>query len=175
MKWILLIPVLFCLVSCKNESKPELKPVVEIDLSNNDIIHLEDSDGNYTNLETILERHKGKMIYIDYWASWCRPCRAEMPSSRELKKKYAGKDVVFIYISVDRDSKAWEVANKQEQLKEESYLALNYPKGKLYQLRNVSNIPRYMLYGKNGKMIDDAAIRPSNQRLTTILDGFLSL
>lgn len=170
MKWTLLLSLLVLTISCKEEAKP-----VEIDLSNNDIIHLEDPDGTYTNLETILEKYKGKVVYIDYWASWCRPCRAEMPSSRELKKKYAGKDVVFIYISVDRDTKAWQAANKQEQLESDSYLALNYPKGKLYQLRNVSNIPRYMLYGKDGRMIDDAAMRPSNAGLTTVIDGLLSL
>ncbi len=170
MKWTLLIPVLFCLISCKNEPAP-----VVVDLTNNDIIHLEDPAGTYTNLETILEKYKGKVIYIDYWASWCRPCRAQMPSSRELKKKYTDKEVVFIYISVDRDAKAWANANQQEQIIEETYLALNYPKGKLYQLRNVSNIPRYMLYGKDGRMIDDAAMRPSNPELTTIIDGLLSL
>ncbi|MGJ8683875.1 MAG: TlpA family protein disulfide reductase [Nonlabens sp.] len=170
MKWTLLIPVLFCLISCKNEPA-----AVEIDLSNNDLIHLEDPSGNYTNLETILEQYKGKLVYVDFWASWCRPCRAEMPSSRILKEKYKDADIVFIYISVDRDTELWQKANKQEELKDETYLALNYPKGKLYQLRNVSNIPRYMLYGKDGRMIDDAAMRPSNTGLTTVIDGLLSL
>lgn len=176
MKWTLIIALFICLTSCKNEIAPVEKAVdIEIDLSNNDIIHLEDPAGVYTNLETILEKHKGKVVYIDYWASWCRPCRAQMPSSRILKEEYANKDVVFIYISVDRDAKAWEVANQQEAIKTESYLALNYPKGKLYQLRNLSNIPRYMLYDKNGRMVDDEAMRPSNPALTTVIDGLLSL
>jgi len=139
------------------------------------VIHLEDIEGNSFIYEDIIEQHKGKVIYVDFWASWCGPCRKEMPASQELKERYKDKDVVFLYVSVDQNNSMWEGANSSFQLDENSFIALNYPKAKHFQLREVSNIPRYMLYDKNGRMLDDNALRPSNQALTTVIDGLLKI
>ncbi|GAK91480.1 thioredoxin family protein [Nonlabens ulvanivorans] len=98
-----------------------------------------------------------------------------MPASAKLKERYKGKDVVFLYISIDTKRNAWEKANQEEGFTEHSYIATNYPKAKIFQLRNVSSIPRYMLYDKNGRMIDDNAMRPVQPNLITAIDGLLSL
>ena len=46
---------------------------------------------------------KGKIVVVDFWATWCPPCRAEIPGYIELQKKYADKGVVIVGISVDED------------------------------------------------------------------------
>ncbi|MBF4983566.1 TlpA family protein disulfide reductase [Nonlabens mediterrranea] len=173
---ILCLIALVSFTSCKPADKEvETIKTTEVDKTDNDILHLESPDGTYTNLAALLEEHKGKVVYVDYWASWCKPCRVMMPASAKLKERYKGKDVVFLYISIDTKRNAWEKANQEEGFTEHSYIATNYPKAKIFQLRNVSSIPRYMLYDKNGRMIDDNAMRPVQPDLITTIDGFLSL
>ena len=72
---------------------------------------------NYKGGKTKLEDLKGKLVYIDVWATWCGPCRAEIPSLKELEKKYHGKNITFVSISVDalKDHDKWKkfVADKE--------------------------------------------------------------
>jgi len=49
-------------------------------------------------IDSIKSQNKGKVIYLDYWATWCAPCKAEMPNSKKLMKELKGKDVSFIYV-----------------------------------------------------------------------------
>lgn len=58
-------------------------------------VYLTDVNKNKNTLENLISENKGKVIFIDFWASWCTPCRAAMPSSRKLKDEYKGKEVVF--------------------------------------------------------------------------------
>lgn len=172
---ITILAVALSLQSCKTAKEESLAPsAIAIDKTDDKTVHLEAPDGTYSNLDKLLEEHKGKVIYIDYWASWCRPCRAMMPASAKLKEQYKGKDVVFLYISIDTKRQAWERANKEEGFIEHSYITTNYPKAKLFQLRNVSSIPRYMLYDKNGKMVNDNAPRPVQPQLVNLIDGLLA-
>ena len=50
---------------------------------------------------------RGKVIYIDLWATWCGPCIQESPAFEALGKKYAGKDIVFLPVSTDITTKPW--------------------------------------------------------------------
>jgi hypothetical protein len=58
---------------------------------------------------------------------------------------------------------------------ENSFLARNYPKAKLYQDNNVNSIPRYMLFDKNGRLVDNNSRRPIEKDLETTIDGFLAI
>ncbi|WP_405378202.1 TlpA family protein disulfide reductase [Nonlabens sp. Asnod3-A02] len=179
MKNIFIILAAILITSCGEQAeKTEKKQAVKFadaDISSNDIVHLTDFDDNYTNLDQILAENKGKVVYLDIWASWCGPCKAMMPYSEKLQEKYKGKDVTFIFISTDQDPGKWERAAKQFNLTENSFLARNYPKAKLFQDNNVSSIPRYMLFDKNGRMVDDNARRPAEKDLETTIDGFLAI
>ncbi len=63
--------------------------------------------------EVSLSDFKGKVVFIDFWASWCGPCIKEVPSAKQLEAKFAhNKDLVFLNISLDRNADAWEKAIK---------------------------------------------------------------
>ncbi|WP_438961099.1 TlpA family protein disulfide reductase [Nonlabens sp.] len=173
---VVLLIALISITSCKTKKEESLKPdAIAVDrTTDKKTVYLETPDGSYTDLDALLDEHKGKVVYIDYWASWCRPCRAMMPASRKLKEKYKGEDVVFLYISIDTKRPSWERANKEEGFTEHSYIATNYPKAKLFQLRNVNSIPRYMLYDKKGNMVNDNALRPVQPQLVNVIDGLLA-
>ncbi len=118
---------------------------------------------------------KNKITYIDFWASWCLPCRTEMPASLILKQEFSHEDINFIYLSIDTDIAAWLKTMKQIGLKEsESYLLLNGKESILAKQLSIKTIPRYVLVGKDGKIIDSNAKRPSETELKKQLRDLLS-
>lgn len=125
-------------------------------------------------LYDVMARHKGRLILIDFWASWCIPCRAEMPYAAALKEKYSEKSVSFLYISIDEDTENWLKAVAQEKLdKNNSYLLLHRDNAPFAKQYNISSIPRYMLFDKEGKVLMADAPRPSDTALINAIDRFL--
>ncbi len=125
-------------------------------------------------LSIVIEKHKDKLILFDFWASWCGPCRTEMPYSILLKKKYEGKKIVFVAISTDTNINDWLKANKEESLENDnSYLLLNSDQATFTKRYHINSIPRYMLLGKDGKVISDDAPRPSDPKLKGLIDKYL--
>ncbi|MDZ7900259.1 MAG: TlpA disulfide reductase family protein [Arcicella sp.] len=117
---------------------------------------------------------KNKITYVDFWANWCAPCRAEMPDSKKLRDEYASKGVNFVYISIDENAADWDKANKKIGLPDNmSFLLPNPSENPLKKQFKINSIPRYMLIDKNGKVIDDDAPRPSDKGIRGVLDELL--
>jgi thiol-disulfide isomerase/thioredoxin len=117
---------------------------------------------------------KNKITYVDFWASWCAPCRAEMPDSKKLREEYAAKGVNFVYISTDENAADWDKANKKIGLPDDmSFLLPNPAESPLKKQFKINAIPRYMLIDKNGKIINDDAPRPSDKEIRGVLDELL--
>lgn len=113
---------------------------------------------------------KGKVIYVDFWATWCGPCRQQLPHSKELKKVLEGKDIVFLYISTDTNIDAWKKMVTDQQLPGVHLLAGNTGIQSRY---NVTGIPKYLLIGKDGKLVSAHARRPSDKRTLPFLQDLL--
>lgn len=126
-------------------------------------------NGSSISFDQMLEKHQGKIIYIDIWASWCAPCRAEMPKSLELKAKH--KDIAFVYLSTDKQQSDWLKANSIEKLGEEnSYLFGNPNDSNFIKTYKVKSIPRYFLVDKKGVVVNIDAPRPSDPKLESLFN-----
>jgi len=121
---------------------------------------LKDINGKYFTLSDF----KGKVVYIDFWASWCGPCRGEMPYSKKLHEMFDSKqlkNLVFLYISIDGDEAAWKKAVEQIGNEGKFGISPGNWNSEIAGFFQINSIPRYMLMDKNGKIVDFNAKRPS--------------
>ena len=100
---------------------------------------------------TGLVDYKGKVVLLNFWATWCMPCRAEMPGMETLWQKYQEQGLVIAAVSVDEGSRGRiETFTKLFDL---SFPVLLDPESKVSDLYKVSNMPTSFLIDRNGKII----------------------
>ena len=147
----------------------------ELRKETNNVI-LTDLNNSKKYLDTIITSNKGKLIYVDFWASWCAPCIAAMPDSRRLQKEFREDNIVFMYISIDKDLDKWKKASQSEGLinYDNSYLSINYPAAKFYERLKMNTIPRYLLYDHNGNLIYQNAPSPTSKDIRNVIKKHLS-
>ncbi|PQJ74746.1 TlpA family protein disulfide reductase [Polaribacter gangjinensis] len=127
-----------------------------------------------------LDSFIGKYVYIDVWATWCGPCIAQFPYLKELKTVYKNKNIVFVGISTDEDSRnggSWEAAEKKwrDFVKEKNLGDVQLWSGRDFsfqQAYEINAIPRFILIDPDGKIVSADAPRPSDPNLRTLLDSF---
>lgn len=134
---------------------------------------------NYNGEKTSLSDLKGKYVYVDIWATWCGPCKMEIPYLKEVGKKYADKNIAFVSISVDDPKRngSWEQANEnwRNMVKEEDLhgIQLFSPDG--FESQFIKDyisigIPRFLLINPEGNIVTAFAPRPSSDALITLFD-----
>lgn len=130
------------------------------------------TDNSKSGFNQTIARLKGNIIYIDFWASWCKPCVEEIPSSHSLKEKLRGKNVRMIYISLDTDFDNWRKACERFKLEDKSsFVLINPEKNKLAQKIKLGPIPRYIVIDKSGKIVKLDASRPSDPETYEMLSN----
>ncbi|RPE12274.1 TlpA family protein disulfide reductase [Chitinophaga lutea] len=130
-------------------------------------------DSSFRSWNDFLKQHRNRVLYIDFWASWCVPCLAAMPASLKLKRKYAGKPVDFIYISLDEDFDKWKSAAENQQIRTFSYWGEGDFVSLLAKKFKIASIPRYMIVDKAGNVFSDDAMGPGDSNLTPVLDDLI--
>ena len=130
---------------------------------------------NHKGGKTKLEDLRGKYVYIDVWATWCGPCRAEIPHLKKVEEKYHGKNIEFVSISVDtdKDYDKWKKFVTEKQLGGIQLFADKNWNSDFIKAFGVDSIPRFILIGPDGKVIKADAPRPSSASLIELLDGLV--
>jgi len=94
-------------------------------------------------------RLKGKVVFINFWASWCPPCRAEFPSIQKLYEKYSGnKDLVFLTVNLDEEEEKGKMYLKKEELS----VPFLVPEGSIPRGFFGGSLPTTVILDKNGKI-----------------------
>ncbi len=112
--------------------------------------------------KTITSKHKDKIIYVDIWATWCGPCRDEIPHAIDLHDYFEGKPVAFVNLCLASKKDDWKKFLTQNHIGGDNYF-FNEDETKL--LRDdlkFHGYPTYMIIDKNGALIEKNAPRPSS-------------
>lgn len=117
---------------------------------------------------SMLEKFKGKVVYVDFWATWCGPCKSGTKRIAPLKEEMKDKDVVFLYVT-NQTSPEGTWKNAIANIKGEHYRVSTDEWNYLSQKFNISGIPHYTLVNKNGEVVKPKMGHLSNDRLKTIL------
>ena len=102
--------------------------------------------------------YRGKLVYIDLWASWCLPCRLESRYLQKLVSKYNKRDIIFIGIAVGDNTINWKKALKQDR---PHWLQLFDRNAVVANAYAVKSVPRYVLISRAGNVVDFNAPPPS--------------
>ncbi|MBW8050974.1 MAG: AhpC/TSA family protein [Cytophagales bacterium] len=109
-----------------------------------------------------LSDFKGKFVYIDVWATWCGPCKAELPHLEKLQEHFKeNENIVFVSVSVDNTKEPWEKMVKEKEMKGVQLFALGW--SAITKDYMINSIPRFLLIDNDGKIIDANAPRPSGK------------
>lgn len=118
---------------------------------------------------------RGKYVYIDIWATWCGPCKKEIPYLMEIEKSYKGRKIHFVSLSVDspKDKEKWKKYVSDNHLEGLQLIADNAIESDFIKKFNIAAIPRFILISPDGKIISADAKRPSDPALKAQLDSLL--
>lgn len=120
-------------------------------------------EGDEITFKNILEKHKGKTIIIDIWASWCSDCIAGMPKVKALQTKF--KDVSYVFFSLDRDEASWKRGIKKYNIAGDHYYMQHGEDGPFADFVNIGWIPRYMVINKDSEIVVFDVIESDDENL----------
>jgi len=131
---------------------------------------------NYKGGKTKLSDFKGKYVFIDVWAVWCAPCRAEIPYLKKLEEKFHDKNIEFVSISVDKlkDTDKWKKFVADKSLGGTQLLADKDWESEFIVNYNITGVPRFILVDPNGNILKYDAERPSDPELDKQLTALLN-
>lgn len=162
MKKLLLLPiVLFSMISCSQAQETAFtKAALDSKMTS--------LDGKEVTFKEVLDKHKGKTLVIDVWASWCPDCIKGMPKVHDLQKQFPNVDYVFL--SYDRVDDKWKEGIEKYAVKGDNYhVGKSMKEGDFARDIKLDWIPRYMVVDKNGKIALFKAIEADDANLIAIL------
>ena len=126
----------------------------------------EDIDGNPVTLASL----KGKMVYIDVWATWCGPCMRELPHLEKLQEDLKDNNVAFVSVSIDDTRDPWKKMVEKKEMKGIQLYSEGAWSSEIIKNFVVKGIPRFILLDENGIIVDNDAARPSGNIKEVILE-----
>lgn len=128
-----------------------------------------------TGKEYKLSDFKGTVVYVDVWATWCGPCKAQIPALKVLEKKFHGEPITFLSISIDKpkDKQKWIDFVKEKGLGGVQLMADKAFESDVTRAYGIKGIPRFMAFDKEGKVITTDAPRPTAKKTEAWLESLL--
>ncbi len=119
-----------------------------------------------------LDDFKGKYVYIDIWATWCGPCKRQIPYLEKIEEQYHGKDIEFVTISVDykKDYNKWKQMVTEKEMKGIQLVAPDAFNSEFISAFNIQGIPRFILVDPQGNLITARAPLPSDEKLIDLFN-----
>ena len=116
----------------------------------------------------------GKVIYLDIWSTWCGPCCKEIPYVAKLAEHYKdNENIEFISISLDRNLKDWQNFLQKHDTSWKQFVIPDKQRDTFLKLYGINGIPRFMMFSKEGRIIDIHAPRPSSEKIIEFIDNYL--
>jgi thiol-disulfide isomerase/thioredoxin len=111
-------------------------------------------------IDSIISVNKGKVIYMDCWATWCGPCIAEIPNSKRLMEEYKDKDAAFIFICLDSEERNWKSVLSKYSLGGQHFLLTKNQSSYFRNAFNIKGTPQYILFDKKGNIAENETLPP---------------
>ncbi|RAV30117.1 TlpA family protein disulfide reductase [Sinomicrobium soli] len=128
------------------------------------------TEGKDISFAQVLETHKGKTLFIDVWASWCKDCLESIPGLRKLKDRYT--DVTFLFLSLDRSVEGWHKGREKHRLDygEHYFIKAGWKGSAFCKDIELDWIPRYLVVSPEGKIVLYKAIETDDESLINTLN-----
>jgi thiol-disulfide isomerase/thioredoxin len=133
-----------------------------------EFVDYENHKGGATSLKDL----RGKYVYVDVWATWCGPCKREIPYLKEIEEQFHGKNIAFVSTSIDKakDHNTWVEMVKDKELKGIQLFADGDWKSQFVVDYAIEGIPRFLLIDPKGNIVSADAPRPSNPKLVEMFN-----
>jgi len=144
-------------------------------LNNNTPSKLKNISLPYENnpFDEILNKNKGKVIYLDFWGTWCGACIEQFPHSKKLHSKFENEEVSFVFLCCNSHTGAAKNIIKKHQLKGQHYI-LNQKQYEHFEKQfKIVGLPRYVLIDKQGKVYSKNASRPEDKTTSNTIEKLL--
>ena len=138
---LLLTLGLFLFAACSKEGPAPATQPLAADFT------LRDLDGKLHKLSD----YRGKVVFLNFWATWCPPCREEIPSMERLNEVLGGKDFVMLAVNTDENVKDLEAFVKENP---HSFTVLSDADGKIQELYHVDKFPETFVIDRKGRMVE---------------------
>ncbi len=126
-------------------------------------------------LAALLSQHKGRVVLLDMWASWCAPCLAELPASAAVAKRYQAQGLSVLYLSIDSEAKDWRKALGRLRGGPANHFRFTNPvASRLLREFEITGVPHYLVLNRTGAVRAPDAIRPSDERFAAFIEGILA-
>jgi len=179
----LILIIASLLLACKQESRvADTKLLAEFESEYKDWLKLSEGDQGFDFTGKALQGNdvkfsdfRGKYVYLDVWATWCGPCRREIPYLKQLEADYHGRNIVFISYSIDDDKQAWLDFVPENELGGVRIIGENAWQSEMTKYYKVNGVPTFMFFDPEGKIISIKMTRPSDDETREKFDSYTDL